>query len=549
MIPRPTLRATVPAALLAVCLVGETAVTPVLAEDGVTLRLLHTNDVHARYDVVTRHGSPCGIKARSADDCLGGAARLASLASRLRTKANHSLLLDAGDQFQGTLFYTRYKAEAPATILPLIGYDAMAVGNHEFDDGPVELGRLAASMDVPVLSANLDVSDDPSLRGGPLEKHHLFDVDGVPVGVFGLTTPDTVTQSTPGPTVRFRDPVTTARAEVEVLTGQGADIIIALTHLGYRADLDLAARVDGVDVVIGGHSHTVLGDGPDAAGPYPTVVASPSGAPVLVVQAGALGLALGALDVTFDANGIPTGWSGGLVSLDASIPEDPQVAAVVATLTQPLAEMRAQPVGALTADLEGDRGLCRFQDCGMGAVITAAMLEATPDESITIALMNGGGIRAGLPAGPVTLGQVLEVLPFGNTLATFKIEGRYLRAALEHAVSVADDPEANGTGRFLQVDGLRVTWDPSMPGSRRLRSVQARNSAGAWAPLVDETVYGVATNNFVRNGGDGYAMFRDHAIAPYDYGPSLDAMVADYLAERSPFTLTSEPRITRMVAE
>ena len=338
---------------------------------------------------------------------------------------------------------------------------------------------------------------------------------------------------------------TLAGKTVADLKAQGVDKIIALTHIGYAEDQALAAAVDGVDVYVGGHSHSFLETGNDkAAGPYPTVVTTPSGAPALVVQAGSYGTHLGRLDVTFDGAGVATAWTGGPVALGAEVAQDPVVQDKIVQLNVPLAQLRNQPVGEAGVELVGTSDACRFGECNLGNLIADAMLWATRDQGTRIAVQNGGGIRSGIPAGRVTMGQVIEVLPFSNTLATFGISGADLRASLEGGVSRTHDRNASGTGRFPQVAGLRYAFDPARPEGERIQSVEVREPDGSFRPLDPAATYKVATNNFVRAGGDGYGLFAKAADA-YDFGPNLEMVVAEYIKANGPVAPRVEGRITR----
>jgi 5'-nucleotidase len=158
---------------------------------------------------------------------------------------------------------------------------------------------------------------------------------------------------------------------------------------------------------------------------------------------------------------------------------------------------------------------------------------------VTIAIQNGGGLRASIDAGEVTMGEVLTVLPFQNTLATFELTGANVVAALENGVSQVEE----GAGRFPQVAGLRYVWDPEAEPGSRIVSVEVADGAGGFAPIEPETVYGVVTNNYMRGGGDGYAMFETEGMNAYDFGPGLELVVADYLAENLPYTPYTDGRV------
>ncbi|MCB0043308.1 MAG: 5'-nucleotidase C-terminal domain-containing protein, partial [Caldilinea sp.] len=388
----------------------------------------------------------CSEEEAAAGECFGGIARRATMLAELRASATNPILVDAGDQFQGSLYYTQYRGQEAADYMPMLGYQAMAVGNHEFDDGPANLAKFIDAVGLPVLSANIDASADPDLAG-KIAASTVLDVDGEQVGIIGLTTDTTPTSSSPGDTVSFGEYVASLEPVIADLEAQGINKIILLSHIGYADDQTLAAAIDGIDVIVGGHSHTLLSNtAEEASGPYPTVVNAPSGNPVLIVQDGAYGKYLGNLEVTFDADGVASSWQGDPILLDASVAEDADVLTMVAKLAQPLEELRSTVVGQSTGILDGSRESCRFGECTMGNIVTDAMLWATQNDGTQIAIENGGGLRASIEAGDVTMGNVLEVLPFGNTLATFGLKGSDLLLALENGVGRAENPDNEGTG-------------------------------------------------------------------------------------------------------
>lgn len=523
---------------------------PAVAQEdaGFTLTILHTNDTHARIEQFAGSGSTCSEEQAASGACVGGVARRATKIAELMGAATNPILVDAGDQFQGSLYYTEYRGAEAAEFMPMLGYQAMAIGNHEFDDGPANLARFIDSVGLPVLSANIDASADPDLAG-KISPYTVLDVNGEQVGVIGLTTDTTPFSSSPGDTVTFGEYVASLEPVIAELEALGVNKIVLLSHIGYADDQTLAAAIDGIDVIVGGHSHTLLANTIEgASGPYPTIVNSPSGAPVLIVQAEAYGKYLGNLEVTFDADGVASAWQGEPILLDASVTEDPDVLARVQALGQPLAELRNTVVGQSAIDLDGSRTSCRFGECTMGNLITDAMLWATQNDGAQIAIENGGGIRASLPAGDITRGGVLEVLPFGNMAATLGLKGADLLLALENGVSRAENPDNEGTGRFPQVAGIRFSWDGSKPAGERIVSAEVRNADGSFSPVDPDAVYQVVTNDFMRRGGDEYTIFAEAAINPYDFGSPLDQILADYIAAFSPVNPVIEGRITRVDA-
>jgi 5'-nucleotidase len=212
----------------------------------------------------------------------------------------------------------------------------------------------------------------------------------------------------------------------------------------------------------------------------------------------------------------------------------------VEELAGPIAESMAEVVGEASDFIEGDRSVCRVMECSMGNLVADALLDRVADQGMQIAIVNGGGLRASIDAGEITMGEVFTVLPFQNTLATFQLSGADVLAALENGVSQVEE----GAGRFPQVSGLRYTWNPSGEPGSRIVSAEV-DMGGEWAALEPETIYGVVSNNFMRNGGDGYAMFATGAINPYDFGPGLEEVVATYLSDNSPYAPYTDGRITQ----
>ncbi|MCS6932392.1 MAG: 5'-nucleotidase C-terminal domain-containing protein [Acetobacteraceae bacterium] len=493
------------------------ALRPARPQAAARLRLIHLNDVHARHEPAAASGAACDP---GRGPCFGGSARIAAAIRAARAEAEADgrahLTLDAGDQFMGSLFHTRHRGAAEVAVQNAYGCEAMAPGNHEFNHGPETLGRFAEAARFPLLSANIDAAEEPALAGR-LRGWAAFARGGARIVVIGLTTPDTPAVSSPGPRLRFTDPAEAAERAIFEARREGPATVVLLSHLGLAADLALARAVRGVDAVVGGHSHTLLGDLPGASGPAPILAEGPD-RPVRIVQAGALGRYLGRLDLDLAADGRVVAHAASVREMTTDLPEDARVGAIVAEFAATLAEVRARVVGRLAAGLPLD---CRARECALGNLVADAMLAAAPGAEV--ALQNAGGLRAPLGAGEVTYGDVLAVLPFGNALATLSLRGADLRAALENGLS---QPMA---GRFPQVGGIRFAWDAAAPPGQRLGPVEVRRE-GRWEALEPARVYRVVTNDFLRRGGDGYAVLRDAALEAYDNGPLLEEVVARFLA-------------------
>ena len=507
------------------------ALRPPSAQPVARATLLHVNDFHSRHEGALENGSAC----RADRPCLGGSARLVGAVKAARAAARGEgravLALDAGDQFMGSLFYSQHRGLAEAAIQQEWGCEAMTLGNHEFDHGPDNAGRYIRALGLPILAANLGTAEEPALAG-LVRPWMLFERGGARIAVIGLVTEETPALASPGPRLRFQDAAeATARAVAEI-RASGPATIVVLSHRGYAQDRRMAAEVAGLDAIIGGHSHTILANRPGAEGPHPVLVDGVD-RPVRIVQAGALGRFLGRLDLDIAADGKVAAHGGEATELDATFPEDADAAAIVARFAASLGELRARAVATSQAafDLAG----CRLGECAIGNLIAEAMLAAVP--TADLALQNGGGIRAGFPAGTISYGDVLTALPFGNTLATATIRGGALLAALENGLS------RPGEGRFPQVAGLRLEVDLARPAGRRILSATVTRGERA-GPVEPDRAYRIVTNDFLRRGGDGYVVLRDQVLEAYDTGPLLEEVVAAHLAARSPLAPRTDGRIS-----
>ncbi|MCL3881013.1 bifunctional metallophosphatase/5'-nucleotidase [Marivita sp. GX14005] len=499
-----------------------------VAQAEYSLTILHTNDFHARFEPISKYDSGCSAEDNEAGECFGGSARLVTAINDARQRSNNHILVDGGDQFQGTLFYTQYKGKLAAEMTNKMGYDAMTVGNHEFDDGPEVLRAFVDTVEFPVLMSNADVSQEPQLADA-IQKSVVIERGGEKLGLVGLTPRDTDELASPGPNVIFTDPVEAVQAEVDRLTEEGIDKIIVLSHSGYGVDMDIAERTTGIDVIVGGHSNTLLGDMDRAAGVYPTMVGDTA-----IVQAYAYGKFLGELNVTFDDEGKIIEAVGAPIIMDHSVTEDDVTKERISEAAKPLDEIRNKVVASTEQAIEGNREVCRVQECPMGNLVADASLERVKDQGIDIAIVNSGGLRASIDSGEVTMGEVLTVLPFNNTLSTFQITGETLVEALENGVSQIEEV----AGRFPQVAGMSFTVDPNAEPGSRVSEVMVGGE-----PVEMDKIYGAVSNNYVRNGGDGYKMFVEAQNA-YDFGPDLADVTAEYLAENSPYQPYTDGRIT-----
>lgn len=466
------------------------------------LTVLHTNDTHAHLENV---------------------ARLATAVKQAEATAENSLLLHAGDVFSGTLFFTKYNGLADLEFMHMLGYDAMTIGNHEFDKGPEGLAAFVKEAKFPIVSANIDFSAEPALNAmastvvqddaaqfaGKIYPAVILNVNGEKVGILGLTTEETKTISSPGKNIVFKNYEESARNTVKMLEGKGINKIIALSHLGYDVDQKLAAEVEGIDLIVGGHTHTKLDK--------PVQVGS-----TVIVQANEYTKFLGRVDLTFDQNGKVTSFDGGLIDVtkEGGLAEDPDVKAKLDEYQKAIDEMNSVVVGKSATVLDGERNNVRTKETNLGNLIADGMLDKASElVGATIAITNGGGIRASIDQGDITLGEVLTVMPFGNTLVTLDMTGEQILAALENGVAQVE----NQKGQFPHVAGMKFTYDSSKPAGQRVVRVEVKTKEG-YKPLDPKAVYRVATNQFMADGGDSYASMKE----AQDAGKMIPLGFVDY---------------------
>ncbi len=461
--------------------------------------VLHFNDSHG-------HLQP------NRDD-EGGMARIATLADEVRdwndAHGNTTLFLNAGDILQGTALSTVYKGAPDVKCLNLMNLDAMCIGNHEFDFGQQNLSKLEALAEFPILSANIYVEATGKHLAEPFVMFTL--ADGTRAAAFGLTTPETVVQTLPTNVVglKFTAPAAEATRLVAELLKQ-AGFIIAVTHQGYEADIELAKAVPDIDLIVGGHTHTTVEP--------PTKVGK-----TLVCQAKSYGLYLGQVDM-FISGGDIARYRGFLRPIDQTIAPDPEVQAVVDKYADELEERLSEVVATTTVPLDGKREHIRARETNLGNLICDIVRDYAKAD---VCLWNGGGIRASIAAGPITVGDILTVLPFGNLVATKAVSGAELRKVLEFNASLQ-----RPSGAFLQVSGLTMEISGGILG---------KVTVGG-QPLDPSKTYTLAASEFMLAGGDGYDMLTTGAEPAY-LGYSESAVVLEALREMGTVSPAVEGRI------
>ncbi|KAK4823594.1 hypothetical protein QYF61_003794 [Mycteria americana] len=504
------------------------------------LTLLHTNDVHGRVEAQGAGTRSCA----GAEGCFGGVARRAARVAAERAAHRNVLLLDAGDQYQGTVWFSRFKGREVVHFMNLLRYDAMALGNHEFDEGVSGLlDPLLKNANFTILSANIKgktpLAKEMMKYVKPFKIVHF---DSESVGIVGYTTKETSFLSQPGDDIIFEDEIEALQVQVNELTAMGVNKIIALGHSGFTVDKNIAQKVKGVDVVIGGHTNTFLYTGTppsteQPAGPYPFMVDSDDGRKVPVVQAYAYGKYLGYLNVTFDKKGNVVEAVGNPILLDSSVPEDEHIKEEVQKWRKNLGNY-SEEIGKTSVYLNGTSQACRFQECNMGNFLCDAVLYENvrhPDRKswnhVSMCILNGGGIRSPIDEqstnGSITVEDLLSVLPFGGRFDLVRVKGSTLKEAFEHSVR----RYGRGSGELLQVGGIHVVYDLSRAPGNRVVSLEVLCTAcrvPAYVPLQMDEIYNVTLPSYMLFGGDGYHMLKDKNLG-YSKGELDIEVVSRYL--------------------
>lgn len=431
-----------------------------------------------------------------------------------------------------------------------------SLGNHEFDNGVSGLTPFIENLTCPVLAANLNLAKEPILAAEVnLMKSIIFDINGTRIGVIGYLTPDTKILAIRND-VEYIDEVIAIRQEAVRLHNIGIKILIALGHSGFTTDLRIAKEVEYIDLVIGGHTNTFLWNGtsPDVEkpeGPYPKFVKQSSGRLVGAVQAYAYTKYLGKLHLTFNPDGEIVKYSGNPVLLNRSIPQDPEVLAIVNKYSGEVAKTSEVVLGKTSIKLDGSS--CRLKECNMGNLITDAMVHKYAAEykgqgwtDAPIAIIQGGGIRSSiahikLPAN-ITRGDLLTVMPFDGSMTKITINGTNIFKMLEHAVAKYNT--IRPLGQFLQFSGLNVEYDLNRSPGMRVVKAYARCGmckVPEYFPVNETKSYNILAPSFLSMGGDGFSVFYDLPESPLHYD-ELQA-TTEYVQSHRPIYTSTERRI------
>lgn len=532
-----------------------------------TLTIAHLNDHHSQLEPIPAVELVLDGVATQVE--LGGFARQTTLFQQATAEKKNLLKLHAGDAVTGTLYYTFFKGEADAKMMNTVCFDAFGYGNHEFDDGDGVLKNFldqlyTADCQTPVISANVvpEAGSPLAPSGTPVHKPYLVKTyDGVKVGIIGIDVAGkTKASSRPLAGTQFLDETTTAQKYIDELKGQGVKHIVLLTHQGYDADKKLAAALTDVDVIIGGDSHTLLGDfasfGLSSSGAYPTVLKNKDGGTVCIGQSWEYSKVFSLMNVKFDTQGAVASCAGNAsvvigdsfkrknaagtfvavddatkVALTAKLATDPRIkvttpntiaAGVLAGYTVQVEAQKAKVIGTATealclvrmpgettnrsggiAGCESANTLARGSDAAQ--VVAEAFLAAS--KRAHFALQNAGGVRTPISSGTLTMNTAFTVLPFSNVLVELDLSGAEMVQSLEDAVANYRD-NASSDGSHPYAANLRWDLDLTKARGSRFSNVQVKDRVtGVWSPIDLAKTYTVVTHDFAATGKDGYTTF------------------------------------------
>jgi len=525
-----------------------------------TLRILHINDHHSR--LAADDGQVLQVEGKELEVVLGGFPRVVSAFAQLHASEIPTLKLHAGDAITGDLYFTLFQGEADADLMNQICFDAFEVGNHEFDAGDTGLKRFLDFLskpvwhcDTPVLGANVhpEVGVSPLSRFAAddyLKPSVVIERGGLRVGIVGVDVAGkTKASSSPDASTQFEDERSAAQREIDALQARGIDHIVLMSHIGYRNDLKLVEQLHGVDAVVGGDSHTLLGSqftslGLAPAGEYPTLARNADGDVTCIVQAWQYTWVVGQLDIEFDTDGrvlncagTPHLLLGGLVeagapAVHAALAQHPYVLQVEPDAkAQHVLSVYEKQVQSFAAEVVGvvPERLClrripgrhdRSRDAAPGcaeatdaqgghaqAVVARAFLELGKRfGGADIAIQNAGGVRNGIAAGEFSIGDAYLALPYKNMLDRLRMSGAEIHQVLEDAIAAyLADPGA-ASGSFPYAAGLRWNLDLNAAPGERFSKLEVFRD-GTWQALQADQIYLLITNDYIASGQDGFTTF------------------------------------------
>jgi len=511
--------------------------------DNLTIEILHINDTHSHLEPIK---TSIYINGKKTYVYAGGYAKIAKYIKEKKTNP-HIIVLHAGDAVQGSLYYILFKGKADVEALNKMKLDAMTVGNHEFDKNATSFGiNFAKLANFPIISCDINASANPILKN-IIKPYIIKEIDKQKIAIVGDSVNSSVI-SNPGPTVVFSNYIDSAKKYVNELKKRGINKIIFLTHIGYKHDQFLARQIPDIDIIIGGHSHTLLGDftniGMKSKGPYPTVI-NHNLSKTLIVTDYKWGEMIGDINVTFDKNGKITNYTGTPVMLVSDIflrknangkkvevnesiktkiknfisnqpnikieSNDKTVEQIINKYKPEVNKLMKTVIGIAAENLVNVRLPNKKNPHGsmIAPIVAKALYEkAEKTGGCDFALQNVGAVRISIPKGNISIGEVYTLLPFGNTLVILNLKGAKIKTMLENVIDLSFIKHSH-TGSFPYMYNAKITINVSNKKGQRITSFKIKDANGNWIDLDQNKTYKIATNSYIANGGDYYSEMRN----------------------------------------
>lgn len=487
------------------------------------------------------------------ETCIGGYARVVTKVKELlATKSQlNPIYLNAGDNFQGTLWYNIGRWNVTVQFLNMLKADAMTIGNHEFDHDIEGVVPFLEEIQSPVVIANVNDSDEPTFQD-KYKKSIVIEKNGRKIGIVGAILRSTNTIAKTGK-LSFSNEPQAVKEEAAKLKAEGVNIIVVLSHCGLDRDREIAKwGGPDIDIIVGGHSHSFLFSGENLpsidrpAASYPVVEKQDDGHEVFIVQASAYTKYIGDITLYFDSDGIIQRWEGEPHFLGPEVVPDADVLEAIKPWKTFIDVSGKRVVGSLKATAAATG--CYLRECGMGTLQAESMLfsvlENESDDDgwtyATIAMTNPGGVRGTLNAGELTYSDLVTTTPFENTIDSLELQGKYIKEALEFSARF-DSPS------ILQVAGIRVVFNMTKPAYQRIASLHVLCrlcDVPRYEPVEDETFYRMVVNSFLLVNGDNFAMIRDNARNHKVGDVDIDALT-NFVEKNSPIAvMTPRGRIS-----
>jgi 5'-nucleotidase / UDP-sugar diphosphatase len=492
-----------------------------------SITILHVGDTHS---YVMAHDVMLNINGRDTLVSLGGWGLMASAIEDIRAKEKNVMLLHAGDVTEGTIWMPKFEGMADFAAMNSLNFDAVTLGNHEFAHGNQLASIMVDTLKFPVLAANLDLSQEPALNGR-VKPYTIVEYEGQKIGIIGLITPDTTTTASPGKNIKFLPPEDIARKYVSELNGMSINKIIVLSHLGYEPDVKLAKSVPGIDIIVGGHSHTLMG-GPEFTQiglkpemPYPTELVGPTGDIVLIVHAWEYNQMLGQIKLSFDDHGRIRSYSGqpfifasnsfkvhdnGWSHLCSCQAQFGEIMAAIAnnpgikiywssTAMDNVLQPYVQQIGTDLNTVVGiaDEDLIRGPDVGPGPVVADAFLWSARkvDPNVQLAVYDSYQVDADIFEGLILANDINMVLDLRYNLATVTLKGSLLKMMME--MGLDSHIKVQMPPPCFEIAGFKMTIDMTRKSGDRITDIQVATPDGGYVPMNMDAEYTMVTTDFL----------------------------------------------------